>query len=60
MQLENDWLETLAALKRKDPKIYDKNAKFYHSEGNGPEISSIVHCILYQTKRCSPVPHVKG
>lgn len=29
-QLEKDWLVTLAALKRKDPKIYQKEVKFYH------------------------------
>ncbi|KAK2178143.1 hypothetical protein NP493_560g01097 [Ridgeia piscesae] len=29
-QLEKDWLETLAAIKRKDPRIYDQSAQFYH------------------------------
>ncbi|KAI0230578.1 KRI1-like protein [Lamellibrachia satsuma] len=30
-QLEKDWLETLAAIKRKDPRIYDQSIQFYHS-----------------------------
>ena len=28
-KLDNQWLQTLTALKRKDPQIYDKNTKFY-------------------------------
>ncbi|XP_061197414.1 protein KRI1 homolog [Saccostrea echinata] len=39
-QLEEDWFKTLAALKSKDPRIYDKNVKFYHSEEEKSDDSS--------------------
>nr|XP_022316218.1 protein KRI1 homolog [Crassostrea virginica] len=38
-QLEEDWLKTLAALKNKDPRIYDKSVKFYHSDENSDSSS---------------------
>jgi hypothetical protein len=31
--LERDWLRTLAAIKNKDPKIYDPHITFYNEEG---------------------------
>jgi hypothetical protein len=31
--IEKDWLRTYAALKNKDPKIYEKDVRFYHSDG---------------------------
>uniref|UniRef100_A0A8W8LZA7 KRI1-like protein n=1 Tax=Magallana gigas TaxID=29159 RepID=A0A8W8LZA7_MAGGI len=39
-QLEEDWLKTLAALKSKDPRIYDKSVKFYHSDEESSNSSS--------------------
>lgn len=39
-QLEEDWLKTLAALKSKDPRIYDKSVKFYHSDEESSDLSS--------------------
>ena len=32
--MEKEWLATLAALKSKDPQIYDKNVRYVRSEGN--------------------------
>ncbi|GAB1605376.1 hypothetical protein Ahia01_000819400 [Argonauta hians] len=34
-QFEKDWICTLAALKAKDPKIYDKNVNFFQNTGEG-------------------------
>ncbi|XP_014789709.1 protein KRI1 homolog isoform X2 [Octopus bimaculoides] len=34
-EFEKDWMCTLAALKTKDPKIYDKNVKFFQETGKG-------------------------
>lgn len=31
--VEQNWLKTLAALKSNDPRIYDKETKFFDSEG---------------------------
>ncbi|KAL3868697.1 hypothetical protein ACJMK2_041474 [Sinanodonta woodiana] len=39
-KLEKEWLSTLVALKRKDPKIYQKDFKFYHESENEDEESS--------------------
>ncbi|CAH1774978.1 unnamed protein product [Owenia fusiformis] len=35
-QVETDWLKTLAALKRKDPKIYNKDQQFYKRDESKP------------------------
>lgn len=37
-QKEKDWLSTLAALKNKDPRIYDKSIKFYQSSDEETEV----------------------
>ncbi|CAI9736483.1 Hypothetical predicted protein [Octopus vulgaris] len=34
-EFEKDWMCTLAALKTKDPKIYDKNVKFFQENDKG-------------------------
>ncbi len=36
-QRESEWLKTLAALKQKDPKIYDKSVKFYEETSDSEE-----------------------
>ncbi|ESO92395.1 hypothetical protein LOTGIDRAFT_216912, partial [Lottia gigantea] len=36
-KLDRDWFRTLAALKTNDPRIHDKNAKFYESSSSEEE-----------------------
>ncbi len=40
-QLETDWLKTLTALRRKDPRIYDNTTKFYKNSSDSDESQNV-------------------
>lgn len=49
--MESEWLSALAALKSKDPQIYDKNVRYARAEADSDGKQLILFCML--TAFCS-------